>query len=147
MKLFTTALIALTLTACGTADQMTDQQKQSAVSTPELAEAIPDFKSWQMMEGATDQCFQADPDNVHCQTEFQMPASDRNCQDTTFKFIVIKGGYMYIQTVEHVIVRQGEPHVIEFKGQHETHNVQDEFATAEYHVYRCYGQNGQVVRL
>lgn len=146
-KLLLTLLLALTLTACGAEYEMTDEQKQNAVSIPETPEGIPDFRSWQIMNGATDSCFQADREKVHCMTEFEMPAGDKQCSDATFKFIVKKDGYMYVQTLLHVVVRQGEYHRLEFTGEADIYNIQDQFADEQYHVMRCFGSDGQVVRL
>jgi hypothetical protein len=145
MKLFTSVLIALTLTACGADDQLTDSQKESAVSIPETAEGVPDFRGWQIMNGATETCFNVDRDQLHCKLEFV--AGEKNCSTATVKFIVKKDGYMYISTLENVFIRQGEPHSLEFKSEPEIHNIQDQFADEKYHVLRCFGQNGEVVKL
>lgn len=144
MKLLTLTL-ALVLTACGADEQMTDSQKENAILVPETAEGIPDFRSWQIMPGATDKCFQADSDKVHCLTEFT--AGDRNCATATFKFVAVKKGYMYVQTLENIFIRQGEFHSIEFTGEPEIFNITDEFADQEYHVFQCIGQDGEVVKI
>lgn len=145
MKLLTLTL-ALTLTACGADDgQLTDEQKQNAVTIPETAEGIPDFRGWQIMPSATDSCFQADRENVHCISEFT--AGEKNCSNATFKFIVKKQGYMYVQTMENVFIRQGELHRLEFDTEAEIYNIQDEYADEQYHVFRCFGANGEVVKL
>ena len=147
MKLFTTALIALTLTACGSSDQMSDSEKQAALTIPETVEGLPDFRSWQVIPKATDSCFQIDTENVHCMTEFTMDVILKNCSDATFKFIAKKDGYMYVQTLEHVFIRQGEYHRIEFEGKAEIYNITDNSVTEAYHVFRCYGSNGEVIKL
>jgi hypothetical protein len=147
MKLLTSLMIALTLTACGSSDQMSDEQKTLTAGIPETAEGIPDFRGWQIMNGATDSCFQVDPGNVHCMTEFEMPAGEKQCSDATIKFIVKKDGYMYVQTLRHVVIRQGELHRIEFTVEPEIFNITDETADEKFHVLRCYGSDGEIVRL
>jgi hypothetical protein len=148
MKLLTLTL-ALTLTACGSDSDpgMTDSQKQNAVTIPETAEGLPDFRSWQIIPKAKDSCFQVSPENVSCMTEFTMDVILKNCSDATFKFISKKNGYMYVQTLEHVFIRQGEYHRLEFEGQAEIFNITDQLADEQYHVYRCFGPNSDIIKL
>lgn len=132
------------LTACGTSE-MSDEQKEQALLDTEASEAIPELSRWQIMPDAADSCTLVSADEVSCTSEFQ--AGTKNCSDATFKFIAKKDGYMHVITVEHVFIRQGEPHLIEFKGKPETFNIQDQYADEQYHAFQCYGSNGEVIRL
>jgi hypothetical protein len=144
MKTLSKLLIALTLTACGTGE-MSDEQKEKALSETEKSEEIPDLSRWQIMPEAKDSCTLVSADEVSCTSEFQ--AGKENCSDATFKFIAKKDGYMHVITLEHVFIRQGEPHRIEFKGKPDTFNIQDQYADEQYHAFQCYGSNGEVIRL
>lgn len=144
MKTLSTLLIASTLTACGTSE-MSDQQKEKALSETETSEQIPDLSRWQIMPNSTDSCTLVSADELSCTSQFQ--GGSRNCMDATMKFIAKKDGYMFVLTLEDVIIRQGEPHRIEFKGKPEVFNIQDQFAADQYHAFQCYGPNGEVISL
>ena len=144
MKTLSTLLIALTLTACGTSE-MSDEQKEQALLDTESSEAIPDLSRWQIMPNSTDSCTLVSAAELSCTSEFQ--GGTKNCMDATMKFIAKKDGYMFVLTLEDVIIRQGEPHRIEFKGKPEVFNIQDQFAADQYHAFQCYGSNGEVISL
>lgn len=141
--IFTLAL-ALTLTACG-ANPLTDDEKAGALSETETASALPDFRGWQIMPEATDSCYRVDASFMSCMVEFT--AGDENCGDATFKFIVKSGGYEYVQTLEDVIIRQGEFHQIKFESRPEMFNIEDKLVEEMSHAFRCYGPNGETVRM
>jgi hypothetical protein len=131
------------LTACGT-NEMTDEQKEASLSRDEKSEDAPSLKGWQIMNGALDSCLHVSKGDMNCSTEFQ--AGEKNCSDATFKFIVKTEGYMYVLTLEHVFIRQGEPHKLEFRGEPEIYNIES-LADERYHALQCYGSNGEVIRL
>lgn len=144
MKSLSTVLITLVLTACGTSE-MSDEQKEQALLDTESSEAIPDLSRWQIMLEAKDSCTLVSADELSCTSEFQ--GGTKNCMDATIKFIAKKDGYMFVLTLEDVIIRQGEPHRIEFKGKPEVFNIQDQYASDQYHAFQCYNYNGEVIRI
>ena len=131
------------LTACGTSE-MSDSQKEQALAQTETTDSVPDLSKWQIMPNATDSCISATAESIDCKSQFE--GGERNCGDATFKFIVKDGGYMYVYTLEHVIIRQGEPHTLKFEGKPETYNIQST-ASEQYHAFQCYGASGEIVKL
>lgn len=144
MKCLATILIALNLIACGT-NGMSDSEKKAALNDSETAEELPNLRGWQIMADATESCTQTSADDMSCAIEFT--AGSSNCGDATFKLIVKSHGYEYIQTLEHVIIRQGEFHQLKFDSKPQVFNIADEFAEEMYHAVRCYGSDGEIVAL
>lgn len=122
------------LTACGTDE-----------NPSETLEQLPDFSGWQMMRGSNDSCLEVNSENMSCTTDFQ--GGLENCSDATFKFFAKKDGYLHVLTVEKVFIRQGEPLKVEFEGKPEIFNIQDKFLDEQYHLFQCYGPNGEVTRI
>jgi len=125
--------LAIILTACGTDQDQIGEQLPSV----ETAKDIPDFSRWSKEPDAIDKCLQVDTGKVDCQSEF---TAEENCSNATFKFIAIKSGYMFVQTKESVIVRQGEFHQLNFEEKAEIYNITDEYAEDYYSVFTCKGQ-------
>jgi len=143
MKTITLAL-ALTLTACGS-NALTDEEKKGSLSTAETIENLPDLSGWQIMPDATESCLEVGKSDMSCTVEFT--AGRSNCGDATLKVIVKSQGYEYIQTIEHVFIRQGEFHQVKVDSKAEVFNIADQFAEEDYHAVRCYGSNGEIVAL
>lgn len=149
MKIF---IFLAFLTACGTDNSI--EQTINDATKQETAETVPDFRNWQVLclwngeregEACLNECFQVSKDKMSCVSEFTM--DERSCSMATLKYVVKRQGYMYVQTVQNVILRQGEFHRIEFEGQPEVYNIQDKTVDIEAVQVMCFGPNGEVVRI
>lgn len=141
MKTISTLAIALTLTACGSSQ---NDEKEGALSEATAGIVAPNLTGWQIMPDATESCTETGS-AMNCTIEFT--AGESNCGDATFKFIVKTGGHEYVQTLEHVIIRQGEFHQLKFDSDPEVFAIADKLADEMSHAVQCYGLNGQIVVL
>jgi len=153
MKALKIAVVALVLTACGTAsdDDKTDSGSDGATTTTTTPSttvptttsnsSAPDYSGWSREPNATNSCLAVNEDGMNCTTEFTA-ADDNDCGDATFKFIAIENGYMYVQTKLHVIVRHNQPHTLSFEEKPEIYKLTSDAANSYYHVFICKGPNG-----
>jgi len=131
------AVLILTVTACG----METKEEPITQPLPEISTEKPDFSDWDSMNSATDDCSTVGiNEEMHCSSRF-MAGEDDNCPLAVFKFVAIKDGYMFVQTKNEVIVRQGEFHNLDWQEKPEVYRVDDKDNEMYQHYYYCVGAN------
>lgn len=132
------AAIILSVTACGM-ETKTDTTGKDIVVTYD--KEAPTFDNWYSMNSATDDCSSVGIDQeMHCSTRFMAGEHD-NCPLATFKFVAIVNGYMFVQTKENMVIRQGQFHNLDWQEKPEVYRIDDKDNEMYQHYYVCIGAN------
>jgi len=127
-------LITVLLTACGT----DSNEPAPEISYSPVQKDVPDFNGYQRIVGDLSCLPFAEPFQSQCTAIWQQ--GSENCGDATVVFIRTEGGYIYIQTIEKAIIRQGQPHTLNFNGKPDVYNVEDESRPDRMEAfYYCHG--------
>lgn len=142
-KLITALAIGLVasffLLGCGSASD----KDAGPIVTAEVDTELPDFTDMDTFPTAEDSCTTVGLEaEMQCRSGFM--AGNDNCGNATFKFVAVVDGYMYVQTMNEVIIRQGEYHVLNFDQKPDVWRVQDQAVDWYQSYYKCLGQEGKL---